>query len=65
MTKSCQCMHEVWESGTFSAQLEELYGAQVSAGMISEVTDSVLEEVKAWQNRPLAEVYPTIYLDAL
>lgn len=42
MTKSCQCMHEVWESGTFSAQLEELYGAKVSAGMISEVTDSVL-----------------------
>ena len=48
-----------------SAQLEELYGAKVSASLISEVTDSVLEEVKAWQTRPLDEVYPIVYLDAL
>jgi transposase-like protein len=48
-----------------SAQLEELYGAKVSAAVISEVTDSVLEEVKAWQSRPLDEVYPIVYLDAL
>ena len=48
-----------------SAQLEELYGAKVSASLISEVTDSVLEEVKACQTRPLDEVYPIVYLDAL
>lgn len=48
-----------------SAQLEELYGAKVSAALISEVTDTVLEEVKAWQARPLDEVYPIVYLDAL
>ena len=48
-----------------SAQLEELYGAKVSASLIIEVTDSVLEEVKAWQTRPLDEVYPIVYLDAL
>ena len=48
-----------------STQLEELYGAKVSASLISEVTDSVLEEVKAWQTRPLDEVYPIVYLDAL
>jgi transposase-like protein len=48
-----------------SAQLEELYGAKVSASMISEVTDAVLEEVKAWQARPLEEIYPIVYLDAL
>ena len=48
-----------------SAQLEELYGAKVSASFISEVTDSVLEEVKAWQTRPLDVVYPIVYLDAL
>lgn len=48
-----------------SAQLEELYGAQISAALISEVTDSVTEEVKAWQCRPLDEVYPILYLDAL
>lgn len=48
-----------------SAQLEELYGAKVSAALISEVTDSVNEEVKAWRSRPLEEVYPIAYLDAL
>lgn len=48
-----------------SAQLEELYGAQISAALISDVTDSVSDEVKAWQNRPLDEVYPILYLDAL
>lgn len=48
-----------------SAQLEELYGAKVSAAVISEVTDSVWEEVQAWQSRPLEEVYPIVYLEAL
>lgn len=48
-----------------SAQLEELYGVNVSASLISDVTDTVSEEVKAWQARPLDEVYPILYLDAL
>ena len=48
-----------------SAQLEELYGTQISASLISEVTDSVLDEVKAWQARPLDTLYPIVYLDAL
>jgi putative transposase len=48
-----------------SAQLKELYGVDISPGLISEVTDSVNEEVKAWQSRPLDEVYPVVYLDAL
>ncbi|MBE9183143.1 IS256 family transposase [Oculatella sp. LEGE 06141] len=48
-----------------SAQLEELYGVNISASLISEVTDSVSDEVKAWQVRPLEEVYPILYLDAL
>ncbi len=48
-----------------SAQLEELYGAKVSASLISEFTDTVSEDVKAWQCRPLDEVYPIVYLDAL
>jgi putative transposase len=47
------------------AQLEELYGVEVSSGLISEVTDGVLEEVKAWQNRALDNMYPVIYLDAI
>lgn len=45
--------------------LEELYGPAVSPTLISQVTDSVLEEVKAWQSRPLEAVYPILYLDAL
>ncbi len=48
-----------------SAQLEELYGAKISASLISDVTDSVSEDVKAWQARPLDEIYPIVYLDAL
>lgn len=48
-----------------SAQLEELYGAKVASSLISEVTDTVSEDVKAWQCRPLDEVYPIVYLDAL
>ena len=48
-----------------SAQLEELYGAKISAALISEVTDAVTEEVKAWQCRPLDDLYPIVYLDAL
>ena len=45
-------------------QLEELYGAQVSPAIISEVTDVVSEVVKA-QCRPLDELYSITYLDAL
>lgn len=47
------------------AQLLELYGANVPESLISEVTDSVLDEVKAWRSRPLDEVYLIVYLDAL
>jgi transposase-like protein len=36
-----------------------------SGSLISEVTDAVLDEVKAWRSRPLGTVYPVVYLDAL
>ena len=45
--------------------LHEMYGVEVSPGLISEVTDSILEEVKAWQDRPLDALYPLVYLDAM
>ena len=45
--------------------LQEIYGVEVSPGLISNVTDAVLEEVKAWQSRPLEPLYPILYLDAL
>ncbi len=47
------------------AQLKDLYGVEVSATLISNVTNEVIEEVKAWQSRPLEKVYPIVYLDAL
>jgi putative transposase len=47
------------------ASLLEIYGVEVSPALISKVTDAVLEEVVAWQNRPLDTVYPIVYLDAL
>ena len=45
--------------------IQELYGVEVSAGLISEVTNEVMDEVKAWQQRPLEPLYPILYLDAL
>jgi putative transposase len=47
------------------AHLAELYGVTVSPDLISTVTDAVLEEVTAWQQRPLAPCYPVIFFDAL
>src|SRR5881227_2660117 len=47
------------------SHLEEMYGVEVSPALISQVTDAVLEEVRAWQNRPLDPIYPIVYLDAL
>ena len=45
--------------------LQEIYGVEVSASLISEVTDAVQDEVKTWQNRPLEPLYPILFLDAL
>jgi putative transposase len=45
--------------------LKELYGVEVSPALISSVTDSVLDDVKAWQSRALSSVYPIVYLDAI
>jgi len=44
---------------------QELYGAEVSASLISKVTDSVIEQVIEWQARPLDAVYPLVYLDCI
>src|SRR5262245_3794846 len=45
--------------------LGEIYGVEVSAATISNVTEEVIDEVRAWQNRQLDEVYPIMYLDAI
>jgi len=44
---------------------KEMYGAEVSATLISKVTDAVIEEVIEWQNRPLNSIYPVVYLDCI
>ncbi|MGN6576061.1 MAG: IS256 family transposase [Nocardioides sp.] len=45
--------------------LARTIGTELSHETISNITDAVLEEVKAWQSRPLEEIYPVVYLDAL
>ena len=47
------------------SHLEEMYGTEVSPTLISNVTDAVSEDVKAWQARPLDAVYPILYLDCI
>ena len=47
------------------AHLQEMYGAEVSPSLISNVTDAVVDEVKLWQARPLDAVYPIVYLDCI
>jgi putative transposase len=48
-----------------AAHLQRVYGTEVSADTVSTVTGAVLDEVKTWQTRPLDEVYPIVYIDAL
>jgi putative transposase len=45
--------------------LLDIYGTEISPDLISTVTDSVVEEVRAWQTRPLDQIYPIVYLDAI
>jgi putative transposase len=47
------------------AHLGELYGVEVGRDLISRVTDAVLEDVQAWRQRPLEDVYPVVFLDCL
>ena len=47
------------------AHLEEIYGVQVGRDLISKVTDGVMDDARAWAARPLEDVYPVIFLDAL
>jgi len=46
-------------------QLQELYDADISESLISKITDCVVDEVKAWQNRALESVYPIVFFDCL
>lgn len=48
-----------------SDTLQDIYGFEASEGFISDVTDKILPRIEEWQNRPLSEVYPVIYIDAI
>ena len=47
------------------AAFDEMYGAEISAGLVSQVTNAVMEQVVEWQNRPLDAVYPIVYMDCI
>ncbi len=49
----------------FSETLEDIYGFEASEGFISDVTDKILPQIEDWQKRPLSEVYPVLYIDAI
>lgn len=46
-------------------QIQDLYGIEVSATMVSNITDQIIPEIKEWQERPLDEVYPFVFIDAV
>lgn len=52
-------------TGEISAHLADVYGAEVSKDTISRITDAVVEELGAWQSRPLDHVYPVVFIDAI
>ena len=48
-----------------SETIEDIYGFETSESFISDVTDKILPQIDEWQNRPLDEVYPILYIDAI
>ena len=48
-----------------SETLEDIYGFEASEGFISDVTDKILPQIEDWQKRPLSEIYPVLYIDAI
>src|SRR5699024_1075174 len=45
--------------------IKELYDVDISSSLVSRVTDNILDDITAWQNRPLSSVYPIVYLDCI
>ncbi len=52
-------------TGDIQAHLAEIYGTDISRDTISRITDAIVEDMVAWQNRPLDRVYPVILIDAI
>ena len=45
--------------------LKQIYGTEISQGLVSRITDKILPEVNEWQNRPLEAVYPVVFFDGI
>ena len=64
-----QAIISLYSRGLTTREIEghllEIYGVEISPGLVSQVTDAVCADVQVWQNRPLEEVYPIVYFDAL
>jgi len=64
-----QAIISLYSRGMTTREIEghllEIYGVEVSPALVSQVTDAVCADVQVWQNRPLEEVYPIVYFDAL
>src|SRR5271157_4935979 len=64
-----QAIISLYARGLTTREIEghllEIYGVEVSPVLVSQVTDTVCADVQVWQNRPLEEVYPIVYFDAL
>lgn len=48
-----------------SETIDDIYGFEASEGFISDVTDKLLPQIEEWQNRPLDEIYPVMFIDAI
>lgn len=48
-----------------SDQIEDIYGFEISEGMVSDITDKLLPEIDAWQKRPFSSIYPIVFIDAV
>lgn len=48
-----------------SEQVEDIYGFEVSEGLVSDITNKLLPEIEEWQHRPLSRIYPIVFIDAV
>jgi transposase-like protein len=69
MNQRAQELHQLaakgLTTGEIAAHLADVYGAEVSKDTISRITDAVVDELSAWQSRPLDRVYPVVFIDAI
>lgn len=56
---------KVLSTRQISEQIEDIYGFDISEGMVSDITDKLLPEIEEWQKRPLSDVYPIVFIDAV